>query len=195
MREPDVPEGGKNEHGSGNHSDAYHVYSRSGRWCHFSKANVHPVTISLLLVDALYNGEANKVTYRVRPSLDDYSLNIAWVVSRLANCLRRSVGTLLIVDQSIISTGYNRTPTGVKSCSEGGCASCASNVLYPQMYQHCLCISAEHNAVILAARRGVIKNYATLYTALCPCLECFKFAVQTGIREIVFDRDRPCDFQ
>ena len=101
------------------------------------------------------------MTYRIRPSQDDYYLNIAWVVSRQANCLRRSVGALLVVDRRIISTGYDGTPFGVKNCSDGGCASCASDVLSHQVYQRCVGMYAEQNAIGLAARHGVVTNYTT----------------------------------
>ena len=57
---------------------------------------------------------------RERPSWDDYYINIAWVVASRSSCIRRRVGALIVVERSIISTGYNGTPFGVKNCDEGG---------------------------------------------------------------------------
>jgi deoxycytidylate deaminase len=43
-----------------------------------------------------------------------------------------------------------------------------------------------------SARHGAMTNYAILYTTLRPCLDCFRLAIQAGVREIVYDR--PQDF-
>ncbi|MFL5663435.1 MAG: deoxycytidylate deaminase [Ktedonobacteraceae bacterium] len=122
-----------------------------------------------------------------RPSWDDYFVEIAHSVSHRANCLRRKVGALIVVEHRIISTGYNGTPFGVKNCNEGGCLRCASNAPRHQGYEICLCVHAEQNAIILAARQGTSTDNASLYTTLRPCLDCLKVAIQAGIREIVYD--------
>ena len=130
------------------------------------------------------------MTYRALPAWDDYFMNIAWVVSRRATCLCRPVGALIVLDQRIISTGYTEAPFGAKNCNEGGCVACASGAFCQQGYQFCICLHAEQNAISLAARYGVMANYATLYTTLRPCLDCIKIAIQAGIRQIVFDLSR-----
>lgn len=101
-------------------------------------------------------------------------MEIAWVVSSRSNCIRRAVGALIIVDQRIISTGYNGTPFGVKNCDEGGCPRCSSKKTRHQGYATCLCVHAEQNALLLAARQGTATNGATLYVTLRPCLSFLK---------------------
>lgn len=128
----------------------------------------------------------------VRPSWDEYYTGIAQVVSSRANCLRRSVGALIVVDRRIISTGYNGTPFGVKNCNEGGCTRCASDVPRLSGYDWCLCVHAEQNAITLAARQGTATDRAILYVTLRPCFNCLKEALQAGIREIVYDQ--PFDY-
>lgn len=128
-----------------------------------------------------------------RPSWDDYYINIAWVVSSRSNCLRRSVGALIVMERRIVSTGYNGTPFGVKNCDEGGCPRCASTDVPRQAgYDWCLCVHAEQNAIALAARQGTATDGASLYVTLRPCFGCLKEAVQAGIREIVYDQ--PFDY-
>lgn len=57
-----------------------------------------------------------------RPGWDAYFLNVAQAVAQRGDCTRRQVGAI-IVDQNhrIISTGYNGTAPGQKSCLEGSC--------------------------------------------------------------------------
>ncbi|HEU5441544.1 MAG TPA: dCMP deaminase family protein [Ktedonobacterales bacterium] len=130
---------------------------------------------------------------RSRPSWDDYFINIAWVVSSRANCLRRGVGALIVMEKRIVSTGYNGTPFGVQNCDEGGCPRCASELPRQAGYDWCLCVHAEQNAIALAARQGTATEGARLYVTLRPCFGCLKEAVQAGIREIVYDQ--PFDYQ
>ena len=128
------------------------------------------------------------MTGYVRPPWDDYYMSIAWAISSRANCLRRRVGALIVVNRRIISTGYNGTPFGVKNCNEGGCPRCSSNALRHEIYVFGLCVHAEQNAIILAARQGTPTDQASLYTTLRPCFDCLKVALQAGIREIVYDQ-------
>ena len=123
-----------------------------------------------------------------RPGWDAYYMGIAHAVAARSNCLRRNVGALIVVGKSIISTGYNGSPMGVKNCSEGGCPRCASEAPPGSGYDTCICVHAEQNAFLFAARHGNATTGGTLYTTLRPCFGCAKEAIQAGIREIVFDR-------
>jgi dCMP deaminase len=128
----------------------------------------------------------------VRPSWDDYFINLAWVASSRANCLRRNVGAVIVVEKRIVSTGYNGTPFGVPNCDEGGCPRCASDLPRQAGYDWCLCVHAEQNAIALAARQGTATDSATIYVTLRPCFGCLKEAVQAGIRAVVYDQ--PFDY-
>ena len=122
-----------------------------------------------------------------RPSWDEYFMKIAEDASTRSNCLRRKVGALIVKQRNIISTGYNGTPIGVKNCFEGGCPRCQSDIEPGQGYDTCICVHAEANAILLAARHGNVTEGGVLYTTLRPCFSCLKEAVQAGIREIVFE--------
>lgn len=132
------------------------------------------------------------MTDHTRPSWDDYYVNIAWVVSSRSNCLRRSVGAIIVMRRSIVSTGYNGTPFRVKNCDEGGCPRCASDLPRQAGYDWCLCVHAEQNAIALAARHGTATEGGSLYVTLRPCFSCLKEAIQAGIHEIVYDQ--PFDY-
>jgi len=121
-----------------------------------------------------------------RPSWDEYYLGIARAVAARSNCLRRSVGALIVVEKAIIATGYNGTPLGVRNCCDGACPRCRSDAPPGQGYDSCICVHAEQNAIVLAARHGNATNGGTLYSTLRPCFGCAKEAIQAGIREVVF---------
>ena len=122
-----------------------------------------------------------------RPGWDEYFMNIAHQAARRSNCSRRQVGAVIVKQRAIISTGYNGTPIGVKNCFEGGCPRCQSETPSFQDYDNCLCVHAEENAIILAARQGTATNNGILYTTLRPCFGCVKAAIQAGIKEIIYD--------
>jgi dCMP deaminase len=95
----------------------------------------------------------------------------------------------LVRDRRIISTGYNGTPLGVKNCFDGGCARCGSDVGSGQAYDTCICVHAEQNAIVLAARNGISTDGCVLYTTLRPCFGCVKESIQAGITEVIYAED------
>lgn len=121
-----------------------------------------------------------------RPGWDEYYLGIARAVAVRSNCVRRQVGAVIVVDNAIIATGYNGTPVGVRNCCDGGCPRCASEAPSGAAYDSCICVHAEQNAIVFAARHGNATQGGTLYTTLRPCFGCLKESIQAGIREIVF---------
>jgi len=121
-----------------------------------------------------------------RPDWDTYYMQIARTVATRSSCLRRQVGAVIVVDNTIISAGYNGTPMGVRNCSDGGCPRCLSNAASGEGYDTCICVHAEQNAIVLAARHGNATRGGTLYTTLRPCFGCCKEAIQAGIAAIVY---------
>lgn len=122
-----------------------------------------------------------------RPPWDEYFTEIAHAVSTRANCVKRKVGAVIVVDRRIISTGYNGTPRGVRNCNEGGCPRCGGAALTGAGLDECLCSHAEENAITQAAYHGVSVRGGIIYTTLCPCLMCSKMIINAGIAEVVHD--------
>lgn len=118
-----------------------------------------------------------------RPTRDEYFMLIAVATRERANCLGRHVGAILVSDQRIIATGYNGTPMGFPNCDEGGCHRCAHPESYPlgQAYDVCICVHAEQNALLQAARLGYSVQGATCYSTLRPCFGCLKELYQAGV--------------
>lgn len=55
-------------------------------------------------------------------------MKIADVARRRSNCMKSSVGAVIVnSDNRVVSTGYNGTPRGLKSCYHDGCDRCNEN--------------------------------------------------------------------
>lgn len=51
-------------------------------------------------------------------SWDEYFYNICKVVASNSKCLSRKIGAAIVLDNTVISTGYNGPPRGVRTCDE-----------------------------------------------------------------------------
>lgn len=58
---------------------------------------------------------------RLRPSWDQYFMQLASLAAQRSNCMKRRVGCVLVREKRVISTGYNGTPRNLRNCNEGGC--------------------------------------------------------------------------
>ncbi len=115
---------------------------------------------------------------RQRVSWDQYFMNIAEVVASRSTCDRRFVGAVIVRDKTILSTGYNGSIRGLAHCTEVG---------HMMENDHCVAtIHAEANAIIQAARNGVMIDGATIYVTASPCWNCFKQIANSGIRRICY---------
>lgn len=122
---------------------------------------------------------------------DEYYMNIAMAVRKKANCMGRRVGAIIVKDNRIISTGYNGTPEGMTNCLDGGCVRCRDKETYAASvgYDVCICVHAEQNAVITAARFGNSIEDAIAYSTLRPCFDCSKTMLQAKVHTIYYMHD------
>lgn len=122
---------------------------------------------------------------------NEYYMNIAMAVRKNANCKGRRVGAVLVRDNRIIATGYNGTPEGITNCMDGGCVRCNERATYQASvgYDVCICVHAEQNALISAARFGNAVEGAVMYSTLRPCFDCTKAMLQAKISAIYYLHD------
>nr|SUY83260.1 cytidine and deoxycytidylate deaminase [Clostridioides difficile] len=52
----------------------------------------------------------------MRPSWDEYFMEIAEVVKKRSTCIRRQVGAVIVRDKQILTTGYNGSPRNLEHC-------------------------------------------------------------------------------
>ncbi|KAI6716052.1 hypothetical protein JHW43_001436 [Diplocarpon mali] len=129
---------------------------------------------------------------RLRPTWDQYFMQLASLGAQRSNCMKRRVGCVIVEDKRVISTGYNGTPRGLKNCADGGCPRCNEGQGSGVGLGTCLCLHAEENA-LLEAGRGRIRQGTILYCDTCPCLTCSIKITQVGISEVVYSQGYSMD--
>jgi dCMP deaminase len=124
-----------------------------------------------------------------RENRHKYFMNIAFAVRLRANCKGNRVGAVIVLNNRIIATGYNGTPENMPNCLDGGCYRCANrDKTYKsgEAYDLCICVHAEQNAVLAAARFGIAIAGSTVYTTLRPCFGCAKEMLQAQVHSVYY---------
>ena len=126
-----------------------------------------------------------------RPELDEYFMGIAMAVRKRANCAGNRVGAVIVKEKHIVSTGYNGTPHDMTNCMDDGCHRCSHREEYPSGagYDLCICVHAEQNAILAAARFGIAVEGATMYSTMRPCFGCTKELLQAGVAKVFYVHD------
>ncbi|WP_407482251.1 deoxycytidylate deaminase [Elizabethkingia meningoseptica] len=102
-------------------------------------------------------------------------LRMAKEWAKLSYCKRKQVGALIVNNRTIISDGYNGTPSGFENCCED-----------EEGKTHWYVLHAEANAILKLANSTQSCQGATLYLTLSPCKECSKLVHQSGIKRLVY---------
>ncbi len=128
---------------------------------------------------------------RQRPDFDEYFMGLAMAVRVRANCLGSRVGAVIVKGHRVLATGYNGTPSKMPNCMDGGCERCANPDRFEsgQGYDLCICVHAEQNALLAAARFGISVEGGTVYCTLRPCFGCTKELLQAGVERVVYIHD------
>ncbi len=121
----------------------------------------------------------------MRPSWDEYFIEIARQVATRSTCLRRHVGAVIVRDKRILSTGYNGAPRGLPHCDVVGCLREKLGIPSGQRQEICRGLHAEQNAIIQAALHGVSIEGGTIYVTHQPCITCAKMIINAGIVRVV----------
>lgn len=122
-------------------------------------------------------------TTHVRPSWDDYFMDITFQVAQRGTCDRARVGAIIVKERRILTTGYNGAPAGLPHCDEVGHLMIAG---------HCVrTLHAEQNAIIQAALHGVSVAGSAIYVTHQPCLTCAKMIINAGIKRVVYAGQYP----
>jgi len=121
----------------------------------------------------------------MRPSWDQYFIDITRQVATRSTCLRRHVGAIIVKDKRILATGYNGPPTGLPHCEETGCLRDQLGIPSGERQEICRGLHAEQNAIIQAARYGIPVVGSTIYVTHQPCITCAKMIINAGIVRVV----------
>lgn len=127
----------------------------------------------------------------MRPSQDEYFMEIAQVVAKRSTCIRIKVGAVIVKNGRILSTGYNGAPYGFEHCLDIGCIRQQQNIAHGTRHEMCRAVHAEQNAIIQAALHGVSIEGATVYCTHQPCILCTKMIINGKIKRVVFMNEYP----
>ena len=108
---------------------------------------------------------------------DTYFMAQALLASKRSSCERLHVGCVIVINNRIVTTGYNgflkgspHTSRVVNGHEQGT-------------------IHAEQNAICDAACRGVPLKDSIAFVTHMPCLICFKLLVASGVKEVKYLSD------
>tara|TARA_B100001027_G_scaffold216657_1_gene193703 strand:- start:2206 stop:2619 length:414 start_codon:yes stop_codon:yes gene_type:complete len=111
------------------------------------------------------------------PTWKEYFKNIVLETAKRSSCKRLKVGCILVNENRIISQGYNGFLSGHPHKS----------IIIDN--HEIATIHAEQNAIIDCAKRGVSCNNSDAYITHFPCINCLKFLIQAGIKNIFYIYD------
>jgi dCMP deaminase len=125
----------------------------------------------------------------IRPTWDEYFIEMAHSVSKRATCDRGRSGCVIVKDKQILVTGYVGSPRGLAHCDDVG--HFFKKVIHEDgsVTQHCVrTVHAEQNAITQAARRGIALDKSTLYCRMTPCRTCAMLIINCGIERVVCEK-------
>lgn len=116
----------------------------------------------------------------VRKTWDEYWIDMVDATASRATCDRgRSACVFVTTDNDLLSSGYVGSPPGFAHCDEVG-------HLWSEDGKNCLrTIHAEQNAIIRAARNGVVLHGSTVYCTMEPCRTCAMALIGIGVIHVV----------
>lgn len=125
----------------------------------------------------------------VRPSWDEYFMEIAHTVSKRATCDRGRSGCVIVRDKQILVSGYVGSPNGLPHCDEIGHQYKKMVHEDGTVTEHCVrTVHAEQNAICQAAKRGIALEGSTLYCRMTPCRVCAMLIINCGIKRVVCEK-------
>lgn len=114
---------------------------------------------------------------KVRPTWDQYFVTMSHLISQRSTCDRLHVGCVIVKDNRVVTTGYN------------GFISGAPHIGFVRDNHEQMTIHAETNAIADAAKRGVSLEGGVAYVTHCPCINCCKVLIASGIKTIIYSEN------
>lgn len=125
----------------------------------------------------------------IRPSWDEYFIELSRMVAKRGTCDRARSGCIVIKDKRVIATGYVGSPPGLAHCDDEGHLMHEVVNVDGSISKHCVrTIHAEQNAICQAAKYGISLDGATIYVKMEPCYVCARMIVAVGIKRVVCEK-------
>jgi dCMP deaminase len=127
----------------------------------------------------------------VRPTWDEYFMEITKTVAKRATCDRGRSGCVIAREKQLLVSGYVGSPVGFSHCDDVGhkLKKVVHEDMKGEVTQHCVrTVHAEQNAICQAARLGISLAGATLYCKMTPCRVCAMLIINCGINRVVCEK-------
>ena len=125
----------------------------------------------------------------IRPSWDEYFMEIANTVAKRATCDRGRSGCVIAIGKQLLVTGYVGSPNGMPHCDEVGHQMKKTIHEDGSITNHCVrTVHAEQNAICQAAKLGIALEGSTLYCRMTPCRTCAMLIINCGIKRVVCEK-------
>tara|TARA_B110000211_G_scaffold226697_1_gene280614 strand:+ start:1264 stop:1722 length:459 start_codon:yes stop_codon:yes gene_type:complete len=112
-----------------------------------------------------------------RLTWDEYFISLTLLLASRSPSERLKVGSVIVQDNRIISSGYNGFPASTKHTS------------IMKNGHEINTIHSEINAICDAAKRGVSIEGSTIYINYFPCIYCAKSIIASGIKKVIYYKD------
>ena len=129
----------------------------------------------------------------------NYYLDIAETTSERSTCLKRRYGSIIVKNDSIISTGFNGSPRGMASCLDTN-RCMRENAERGTDYSSCCAVHSEQNSIIHASRDqmidsdlylvGIEQKSGEYVKNAEPCSLCKRFIINSGIKNVFVRVDK-----
>jgi dCMP deaminase len=115
------------------------------------------------------------------PSWDDYFMSMAYLSASKSKDQRTHIGAVVVgPNNEVVSLGYNSFPRGINDNKP-------ERQLKPEKYpwfEH-----GERNAIYNATLIGASLKGCKMYTNGVPCTDCGRGVIQSGILEVIVDKE------
>lgn len=125
----------------------------------------------------------------VRPTWDEYFMEIARTVAKRATCDRGRSGCVIAKDNRLLVSGYVWSVPWMPHCDEVGHQFKQLTHEDGSVTTHCMrTIHAEQNAICQAAKSGISLQWATVYCKMTPCRTCAMLLIASWIKRVVCEK-------
>lgn len=141
----------------------------------------------------------------MRISKPEMYMRIAHIVAQRSTCININVGAVIVKDGRVVSLGYNGSTPSASHCDyhfrkifeeikyayDGNFEKYLDSEEFKKLHHDWATeheVHAEQNAILFAARKGIPTEDTQIYVTYTPCIVCAKTIIQSGIKEVYYNR-------
>ncbi len=102
-------------------------------------------------------------------------MDVAERFAQLSSANKLKVGAIIVKGETIVSVGYNGTPSGWSNVCENKQGETIPEVIH-----------AEANAVAKLAKSCISGEGSIMFITHAPCIQCAKIIYSSGIKKVYF---------